>query len=216
MKYFEFGCTKKQVPVLGLGCMRMDELSAKQVEKVIGTALENGISFFDHADIYGDGECEKLFGKAIRQSKIDRDSLFIQSKCCIRDGLYDFSRDYILKSVDGILSRLGTDRLDSLLLHRPDTLMDLDEVQEAFTKLYEEGKVLSFGGQHVDHLTFSFIAPLQTEQDINFSCVHNSIINIFFLFFLIYSLLFGELCLAGTAYAIDVQRKTIFSKAPKM
>ena len=170
MKYFEFGCTKKQVPVIGLGCMRMDDLSVKQVEKVINTALENGINFFDHADIYGDGECEKLFGKAIKQSKIERESLFIQSKCCIREGLYDFSRDYILKSVDGILSRLGTDRLDCLLLHRPDTLMDLDEVQEAFTKLYEEGKVLSFGVSNMNRFQMELL-----QSGISFPIVANQV-----------------------------------------
>ena len=181
MKYFEFGCTKKQVPVIGLGCMRMDELSAKQVEKVINTALENGINFFDHADIYGDGECEKLFGKAIKQSKIDRDSLFIQSKCCIREGLYDFSRDYILKSVDGILSRLGTDHLDSLLLHRPDTLMDLDEVQEAFSKLYEEGKVFSFGVSNMNRFQMELLQsgisfPIVADQ-MQMSLAHTPMVD---------------------------------------
>ena len=130
MKYFDFGCTKKAVSVIGLGCMRMDDLSPKQVDRVLKTSLECGINFFDHADIYGDGECEKLFGAALKLAQIKRDDVFIQSKCCIRDGLYDFSRDYILESVDGILSRLGTDHLDSLLLHRPDALMDMDEVQD--------------------------------------------------------------------------------------
>ena len=181
MKYFEFGCTKKQVPVIGLGCMRMDDLSVKQVEKVINTALENGINFFDHADIYGDGECEKLFGKAIKQSKIERESLFIQSKCCIRDGLYDFSRDYILKSVDGILSRLGTDRLDCLLLHRPDTLMDLDEVQEAFTKLFEEGKVLSFGVSNMNRFQMELLQsgisfPIVADQ-MQMSLAHTPLVD---------------------------------------
>ena len=181
MKYFEFGCTKKQVPVIGLGCMRMDDLSVKQVEKVIDTALENGINFFDHADIYGDGECEKLFGKAIKQSKIERESLFIQSKCCIRDGLYDFSRDYILKSVDGILSRLGTDRLDCLLLHRPDTLMDLDEVQEAFTKLFEEGKVLSFGVSNMNRFQMELLQsgisfPIVADQ-MQMSLAHTPLVD---------------------------------------
>ena len=181
MKYFEFGCTKKQVPVITLGCMRMDDLSVKQVEKVIDTSLENGINFFDHADIYGDGECEKLFGKAIKQSKIDRGSLFIQSKCCIRDGLYDFSRDYILKSVDGILSRLGTDRLDSLLLHRPDTLMDLDEVQEAFSKLYDEGKVLSFGVSNMNRFQLELLQsgisfPIVADQ-MQMSLAHTPLVD---------------------------------------
>ena len=181
MKYFEFGCTKKQVPVIGLGCMRMDDLSVKQVEKVIDTALENGINFFDHADIYGDGECEKLFGKAIKQSKIERENLFIQAKCCIREGLYDFSRDYILKSVDGILSRLGTDRLDCLLLHRPDTLMDLDEVLEAFTKLFEEGKVLSFGVSNMNRFQMELLQsgisfPIVADQ-MQMSLAHTPLVD---------------------------------------
>ena len=181
MKYFEFGCTKKQVPVIALGCMRMDELSAKQVEKVINTSLENGVNFFDHADIYGDGECEKLFGKAVRQSGIDRDSIFIQSKCCIREGLYDFSRDYILNSVDGILARLGTDHLDSLLLHRPDTLMDLDEVQEAFSKLSSEGKVLSFGVSNMNRFQMELLQsgisfPIVADQ-MQMSLAHTPMVD---------------------------------------
>ena len=170
MKYFDFGCTKRSVSVIGLGCMRMDELSPKQVDTVLNSALENGINFFDHADIYGDGECEKLFGAALRRAQIKRENLFIQSKCCIRDGLYDFSCDYILKSVDGILSRLGTDHLDSLLLHRPDALMDMDEVQEAFSKLYEEGKVLSFGVSNMNRFQMELL-----QSGISFPIVANQL-----------------------------------------
>ena len=170
MKYFDFGCTKRSVSVIGLGCMRMDELSPKQVDMVLNTALENDINFFDHADIYGDGDCEKLFGAALRRAQIKRENLFIQSKCCIRDGLYDFSCDYILKSVDGILFRLGTDHLDSLLLHRPDALMDMDEVQEAFSKLYEEGKVLSFGVSNMNRFQMELL-----QSGISFPIVANQL-----------------------------------------
>ena len=170
MKYFDFGCTKKAVSVIGLGCMRMDYLSPKQVDKVLKTSLDCGINFFDHADIYGGGECEKLFGAALKGSGIKREDVFIQSKCAIRDCLYDFSRDYILKSVDGILSRLDTDHVDCLLLHRPDALMEMDEVQEAFSKIYEEGKVLSFGVSNMNRFQMELL-----QSGISFPIVANQL-----------------------------------------
>ena len=170
MRYFEFGCTKRKVSVIGLGCMRMDDLTAKQVDSVIKASLDNGINFFDHADIYGDGECEKKFGAAMKRDKSLRDRIFIQSKCTIRDGLYDFSRDYILQSVDGILSRLGTDRLDSLLLHRPDALMELDDVREAFEKLYSEGKVHSFGVSNMNRFQMELL-----QSGVSFSIVADQV-----------------------------------------
>ena len=145
MRYIEFGNTGRKVSVIGIGCMRMDDLLPAQVDSVIDSALENGINFFDHADIYGAGECESRFGLALKRRPSLRDNIFIQSKCSIRNGLYDFSKDYILSSVDGILSRLGTDHLDSLLLHRPDALMEPQEVGEAFNILHDSGKVMSFG-----------------------------------------------------------------------
>ena len=181
MRYFEFGCTKRKVSVIGLGCMRMDDLTAKQVDSVINASLDNGINFFDHADIYGDGECEKKFGAAMKRDKSLRDRIFIQSKCTIRDGLYDFSRDYILQSVDGILSRLGTDRLDSLLLHRPDALMELDDVREAFEKLYSEGKVHSFGVSNMNRFQMELLQsgvsfPIVADQ-VQLSLAHTPLID---------------------------------------
>ena len=181
MRYFEFGCTKRKVSVIGLGCMRMDDLTAKQVDSVIKASLDNGINFFDHADIYGDGECEKKFGAAMKRDKSLRDMIFIQSKCTIRDGLYDFSRDYILQSVDGILSRLGTDRLDSLLLHRPDALMELDDVREAFEKLYSEGKVHSFGVSNMNRFQMELLQsgvsfPIVADQ-VQLSLAHTPLID---------------------------------------
>ena len=181
MRYFEFGCTKRKVSVIGLGCMRMDDLTAKQVDNVIKASLDNGINFFDHADIYGDGECEKKFGAAMKRDKSLRDRIFIQSKCTIRDGLYDFSRDYILQSVDGILSRLGTDRLDSLLLHRPDALMELDDVREAFEKLYSEGKVHSFGVSNMNRFQMELLQsgisyPIVADQ-LQMSLAHTPLID---------------------------------------
>ncbi|RHW35674.1 aldo/keto reductase [Neobacillus notoginsengisoli] len=123
----------------------------KKAERGIETALEVGIRMFDHADIYTRGKAEKVFGNWLKKNHDIREQIVIQSKCGIRfaedniPGRYDFSRDYILQSVDGILDRLGTDYLDILLLHRPDPLMEPEEVAEAFERLKESGKVRNFG-----------------------------------------------------------------------
>ena len=130
---------------ISLGCMRMGGLDKVQVDTVMEAALENGINFFDHADIYGKGNAEKVFGEYLKRHKGAREKMMIQTKCAIHDGQFDFSKEHILKSVDGSLSRLGVDYIDVLLLHRPDTLMEPDEVAEAFDKLESSGKVKYFG-----------------------------------------------------------------------
>ncbi|HGI2071706.1 TPA: aldo/keto reductase family oxidoreductase [Streptococcus agalactiae] len=139
------GQTGIQATRIALGCMRMSDLKGKQAEEVVGTALDLGINFFDHADIYGGGLSELRFRDAIKHLNVNRDKMIIQSKCGIREGYFDFSKEYILSSVDGILKRLGTEYLDFLILHRPDVLVEPEEVAEAFTKLRAEGKVKHFG-----------------------------------------------------------------------
>ena len=141
------GEEKLVVPNIAVGCMRLNSLSENEVEKFIGTALELEMNFFDHADIYGKGTCEELFGRAIKYCKLKREDLILQSKCGIRPdvGTFDFSKEHILKSVDGSLKRLNTDYLDVLVLHRPDCLMEPQEVAEAFDRLYSAGKVKYFG-----------------------------------------------------------------------
>ncbi|HEO2517644.1 TPA: aldo/keto reductase [Streptococcus agalactiae] len=139
------GQTGIQATRIALGCMRMSDLEGKQAEEVVGTALDLGINFFDHADIYGGGLSELRFRDAIKHLNVNRDKMIIQSKCGIREGYFDFSKEYILSSVDGILERLGTEYLDFLILHRPDVLVEPEEVAEAFTKLRAEGKVKHFG-----------------------------------------------------------------------
>ncbi|HFZ7160948.1 TPA: aldo/keto reductase family oxidoreductase [Streptococcus agalactiae] len=139
------GQTGIQATRIALGCMRMSDLKGKQAEEVVGTALVLGINFFDHADIYGGGLSELRFRDAIKHLNVNRDKMIIQSKCGIREGYFDFSKEYILSSVDGILERLGTEYLDFLILHRPDVLVEPEEVAEAFTKLRAEGKVKHFG-----------------------------------------------------------------------
>lgn len=139
------GQTGIQATRIALGCMRMSDLKGKQAEEVVGTALDLGINFFNHADIYGGGLSELRFRDAIKHLNVNRDKMIIQSKCGIREGYFDFSKEYILSSVDGILERLGTEYLDFLILHRPDVLVEPEEVAEAFTKLRAEGKVKHFG-----------------------------------------------------------------------
>ncbi|HEN0528435.1 TPA: aldo/keto reductase [Streptococcus agalactiae] len=139
------GQTGIQATRIALGCMRMSDLKGKQAEEVVGTALDLGINFFDHADIYRGGLSELRFRDAIKHLNVNRDKMIIQSKCGIREGYFDFSKEYILSSVDGILERLGTEYLDFLILHRPDVLVEPEEVAEAFTKLRAEGKVKHFG-----------------------------------------------------------------------
>lgn len=126
--------------------MRIDSLSLDALCQYIDTYMESGINFFDHADIYGGGRCEELFGKAFLKTGIKREDVIIQSKCGIVPGImYDFSKEYILQSVDSILQRLQMDYLDILLLHRPDALMEPEEVAAAFDILETSGKVLHFG-----------------------------------------------------------------------
>ena len=145
MKTITLNNTNLSIPEIGMGCMRIVELeNADAVKSWIDTALENGINFFDHADIYGKGRCEELFGKVLTPSL--RERIILQSKCSIRPGIaFDFSKEHILNSVDGILKRLNTEYLDILLLHRPDALMEPEEVADAFRILKESGKVRHFG-----------------------------------------------------------------------
>ena len=141
-----------------LGCMRMAGMAKEDADKLIGKAMENGICSFDHADIYGGGESEKLFGQVLAERPELREGMFIQSKCGIRQGMYDLSEEYILNAVDGILERLHTDYLDLLILHRPDALMEPEEIAEAFDRLTESGKVRRFG---VSNMNAGQIALLQ-------------------------------------------------------
>lgn len=133
------------IPEIALGCMRIAGMEVKDVETLLKTSLEEGINYFDHADIYGGGQSEEVFAKAVASGGLRREDLLIQSKCGICDGYFDFSKKHILEAVDGILTRLNTDYLDALLLHRPDTLVEPEEVAQAFDHLEKSGKVLNFG-----------------------------------------------------------------------
>ena len=146
MKEILLGTTGKKMPAIVVGCMRLSDKNVSGMQSFLHTALEQGAYFFDHADIYGGGRSETIFGEAMeKDSSIKREELFLQSKCGIRQGFFDFSKEHIIASVDGILKRLQTDYLDALLLHRPDALVEPEEVAEAFEELYSKGKVRYFG-----------------------------------------------------------------------
>lgn len=144
MQYFKLG--KNYVSRVIQGCMRIGGKSDKEIDEIVNTAYENGINFFDHADIYGRGVCEENFGKYLNRNPSFREKIFIQTKCGIKPGIsFDFSYDHIITSVENSLKRLNTDHIDYLLLHRPDTLMAPEEVAKAFEKLLNDGKVMHFG-----------------------------------------------------------------------
>ncbi|MBM7693513.1 putative oxidoreductase [Peribacillus deserti] len=145
MRSIKLGSSTLEVPVVAVGCMRINSLDKTEAERFVQTALEEGASFFDHADIYGGGTCEEIFADAIHMNADIREKIILQSKCGIRKGMFDFSKEHILESVDGILKRLKTEYLDVLLLHRPDALVEPEEVAEAFDILENSGKVRHFG-----------------------------------------------------------------------
>lgn len=146
MRTIPLGTSGLSVPVIAVGCMRINSLDRKEAEQFIRSAMDLGANFFDHADIYGQSECEAIFAEAIGMNPTIREKMLLQSKCGIRPGIaFDFSKKHILESVDGSLKRLKTDYLDVLLLHRPDALVEPEEVAEAFTTLEKSGKVRHFG-----------------------------------------------------------------------
>lgn len=146
MKEIVLGTTGKKMPAIVVGCMRLAEKSVSEMQSFLHASLEQGAYYFDHADIYGGGQSEMIFGEAMaKDASVKREELFLQSKCGIRQGYFDFSKEHIVVSVDGILKRLQTEYLDALLLHRPDALVEPEEVAEAFEELHTKGKVRYFG-----------------------------------------------------------------------
>lgn len=180
MKTVKFGTTNLDVASVILGCMRIN--NAENPVKVIETAVDNGITFFDHADIYGGGDCEHIFADALAKTEIKRDDLFIQSKCGIVPGkMFDFSKEHIVSSVEGILKRLDTDYLDALLLHRPDTLVEPEEVAAAFDQLEQQGKVKYFGVSNQNpgqiKLLKKYVKQPLVANQLQFGIMHTGMID---------------------------------------
>jgi predicted oxidoreductase len=130
-----------------LGLMRVADLDDEAIRTLVGTARDEGIDFFDHADVYGGAphRCEQRFGDAVTFTSSEREQVKIQTKTGIVPGAFDFSKEHILESVDASLAALRTDYLDVLLLHRPDALVEPEEVAAAFDELEASGKVRNFG-----------------------------------------------------------------------
>ena len=159
MKTIQIAKGPQNVSAIIQGCMRMPALSKEDAAKVIRTAFDCGINFFDHATCYGEnGAAETRFSEAFPLTGIRREDVVIQSKCGILpvQQEFDWTKENILSSVDDSLRRLNTDYLDTLLLHRPDLLFDPAEVAEAFSVLAKAGKVRWFG--------VSNLMPMQTKQ----------------------------------------------------
>jgi predicted oxidoreductase len=173
VKTFTLPGTDLTVPNVVLGLMRIQEKTDEEVRDLVKTARDAGISFFDHADVYGSSlhGCEKRFAEAMQLTSSEREQIVLQTKAgIVGEGPYfDFSYEHIVESVDGSLAALGTDYIDILLLHRPDALVEPDEVARAFDELSAAGKVRSFGvsnhtpGQ-IDLLRTSVSQPIVANQ----------------------------------------------------
>lgn len=181
MDTYRIARTELQVSRIAYGCMQLsadwDNQPITAIERgrtaaLVEAAIDQGINLFDHADIYARGKCERLFGELLEQRPSLRQHMVLQSKCGIRlagdphsdsPQRYDFSRHHLLHAVDGMLERLRTDYLDILLLHRPDPLVQPEEVASAFDTLLRSGKVRHFG---ISNHSASQIALLQSALDV--------------------------------------------------
>ena len=173
MKKVALGAAEPAVPNVVLGLMRIRDKTDEEIRTLVSTALDAGIDYFDHADIYGGRthRCEERFAEAMRLSPGDRESITIQTKAgIVRPGPYfDFSYEHIMSSVEGSLRALRTDYIDVLLLHRPDALVEPDEVARAFDELEASGKVRAFGvsnhtPRQIDVLRMSVRQPIVANQ----------------------------------------------------
>ncbi|MBE6999591.1 MAG: aldo/keto reductase [Clostridia bacterium] len=180
MRKIELGKSGLMVPTVAIGCMRISNMNEKEASAFLDTAIDNGANYFDHADIYGGGQSEVVFGKAMQAFR--REDLLIQTKCGIVPGkMFDFSYEHIINSVNGSLKRLNTDYVDVLLLHRPDALMEPEEVAKAFDKLKSSGKVRHFGVSNQNPYQMQLLQsaldmPLVANQ-LQFGIMHSSMVQ---------------------------------------
>jgi len=181
MKHVNIGGSSLESSVLGLGCMRIGNMNSAELSNLINKCIELEIILFDHADIYGGGICEEMFGMFLEEHKELRKKMIIQSKCGIRKGFFDLSKEYIIDSAENILRRLKTDYIDILLLHRPDTLMEPDEIAEAFNILSKSGKVRFFGVSNMNPVQISFLQEALDQKiivnQLQFGPAHTGMID---------------------------------------
>jgi predicted oxidoreductase len=179
MKNISIGKGEISASAISLGCMRLKDIQAGEAKDLVAAALDEGINFFDNADIYGAGRCEEIFADAMGPGI--RQKIIIQTKCGIREGYFDFSKEYILAAADASLKRLKTDYIDVLLLHRPDALVEPEEVAEVFTRLHSAGKVRYFGVSNQNPMQMELLRrfvsqPLLINQ-LQFSIVHSGMVD---------------------------------------
>lgn len=181
MKRMFLGKSELMVPNIALGCMSMGKLSPEEARKVVNNALDLEIDFFDLADIYGGGKAEEVLGKVIEMDPSIREKMLIQSKVGIRKDSYDFTKEHLLTSVDGILKRLQTDYLDVLLLHRPDALAEPGVVAEVFDELEKSGKVRNFGVSNHNpyqiELLKNYVKQPLVANQMQFSVMHTGMVD---------------------------------------
>lgn len=144
MKQIRIG-NKFTASAVAIGAMRISGLSVEDAEKVVLTYVENGVNFIDHADIYGGGKSEEIYAGVVKRNPSLKEKMIVQDKVGIRSGFYDASYEHVVSAAEGCLKRLNMDSIDVLLLHRPDALMEPDELAEAFMRLKKDGKVRFFG-----------------------------------------------------------------------
>ena len=176
MKYIKVPDTDMNASEISLGCMRISDMTNPEISTLIHTALDEGINFFDHADVYGGGKSEEKFSEALGMNSSLREKMILQTKCGIRQGSFDFSKEHILEAVEGSLKRLKTEYVDVLLLHRPDALAEPEEVAEAFTILESSGKVKYFGVSNQNPMQIELLCKF-VKQKIHFNQLQLSITN---------------------------------------
>jgi predicted oxidoreductase len=172
MKHFPLPQTEITAPNVVLGMMRIDQKTDEEIRTLVGTARDAGIDFFDHADIYGrDHLCERRFGEAMHLNATEREQITLQTKAGIvpEGNYFDYSYEHLIEAVEGSLKALRTDYIDILLLHRPDALVEPDEVARAFDDLQASGKVRNFGvsnhtPRQIELLKKSVRQPLIADQ----------------------------------------------------
>ncbi|WP_268893223.1 aldo/keto reductase [Rathayibacter sp. VKM Ac-2803] len=184
MKHVPLGASGLDSPNVVLGVMRIPDMTDDAIRDLVRTARDSGIDFFDHADVYGNSlhQCEERFAEALALTPSERDEIVLQTKAgIVGDGPYfDFSYEHLIESVEGSLKALRTDFIDVLLLHRPDALVEPDEVARAFDELHAAGKVKHFGVSNqtplqIELLKKSLNQPIVANQ-LQLSITHSPII----------------------------------------
>ena len=181
MKYIRWNGMDRDVSVIGAGCMRISGMTGAEASAFVHTALESGINFIDHANVYGGGRSEEVFGALFDAEPGLRNEIVLQTKVGINRGMFDFSKENIVTETEKCLARLRTDHVESLLLHRPDILMEPEEVQEAFEELHKAGKVLHFGVSNQNRFQMSLLQtgvtfPIIADQ-VQLSLAHTPMID---------------------------------------